>query len=217
MSGALGGPLGHRVGYDLTNQQDREDRRKHLELTSAIVTRMANASTTAKGWSVTVAGAAFGVAVVRASWFIFLLGVGALVVFGILDGLYLHNEKKFRDLYEAIVQNSVEPLSMNTTNLPVRRKGDSHQSWSVAGFYVPLAIAGLALMAISISNGDAKKEQPPGQRPTAPAQVSTTPNSPAPMSPPAIQTTVSPSPSATTGPPSTTISPGRPLPGAPVP
>ncbi len=132
--------------YDLDNNQDREDRRKHLELVSKVLDRMAGASAAAKGRSITVAGAAFGIAVVRASWFIFLLGVGVLVVFGILNGLYLHTEKKFRDPYAAIVQNEVEPLSMDTTNLQVHRKRDSHRSWSVHGFYGPLALAGLLLM-----------------------------------------------------------------------
>jgi hypothetical protein len=132
---------------------------------------MAGASAAAKGWSITVAGAAFGVALVRASWFIFLLGVGALVVFGITDGLYLHTEKKFRDLYAAIVRNEVEPLSMDTTNLKVRRRRDSYRSWSVLGFYGPLALAGLILMAVSIGREEAKRDQPPGQLPSAPAQI----------------------------------------------
>jgi hypothetical protein len=156
--------------YDLDNNQDREDRRKHLELVSKVVDRMAGASAAAKGWSITVAGAAFGVAVVRTSWFIFLLGVGALVVFGILDGLYLHTERKYRDLYVAIVQNEVEPLSMDTTNLNARRKRDSHRSWSVLGFYGPLAFAGLLLMVVAICTGDAKQDQPTSHVPSAPAR-----------------------------------------------
>jgi hypothetical protein len=140
-------------GYDLEKQQDREDRRKHLELVSAIVARMAGASNAAKGWSVTVAGAAFGVAVVRASWYLFALGVGVLLVFGTLDALYLHNEKKFRDLYRAIVKNSVEPLSMDTDRLQVRPKRESFLSWSVLGFYLPLAVAGLILLILSLTLG----------------------------------------------------------------
>jgi hypothetical protein len=156
-------------GYDLNNDRDREDRRKHLELVSAVVSRMAGASAAAKGWSITVAGAAFGVALVRSSWFIFLLGVGALFIFGIMDGLYLHTEKKFRDLYAAIVRNEVEPLSMDTTNLRARRRRESHRSWSVLGFYGPLALAGLILMVVSICRGDAKQDQPPSHAP--PSQI----------------------------------------------
>lgn len=138
--------------------------------------RMAGASAAAKGWSITVAGAAFGVAVVRSSWFIFLLGVAALAVFGYLDGLYLNTERKFRDLYAAIVQNNVEPLSMDPNKLDVRRrKWHSYRSWSVLGFYGPLAVAGLILMIVAFCRADTKHDQPP----SAPAQTSTT-KSPAP-------------------------------------
>jgi hypothetical protein len=149
------------TGYDLESTQDREDRRKHLELVSKAVDRMAGASATAKGWSITVAGAAFGIAVARASWVILLLGVGALVVFGFLDGQYLHTEKRFRDLYAAIVRNEVEPLSMDTTPHGARRRRDTYGSWSVLGFYGPLALAGLLLMVVAIWRGDVKQDRPP--------------------------------------------------------
>jgi lipoprotein signal peptidase len=139
-------------GYDLSNDQDRDDRRKHLELVSAIVNRMAGASSTAKGWAITIAGAAFGVAAVRDSWYLFVLGIVGLVAFGVIDGLYLHNEKKFRDLYDAIVHhNSIAPLSMDTSGLPVRSKNRSYLSWSVFGFYVPLIVAGVVLLIVSLA------------------------------------------------------------------
>lgn len=204
MSLSGGGSLGSQVGYNLNDGQDREDRRKHLEFVQAVVTRMAGVSTSVKGWAVTVAAGAFGVAVVRGSWFVFLLGVGALVTFGILDGLYLHTEKKYRDLHEAIVQNAVEPLSMETKNLKVRRSSQSHRSWSVVGFYVPLAVAGLILMGVSVGRGDSQQQQqqPPSQRPNVPTQVSPSPSSVAPVSPSANPTTAAPAstPAATTVP-----------------
>ena len=152
-------------GYDLSNDQDREDRRKHLELVSIIVGRMATASAAAKGWSITIAGAAFGVAVVRDSWHLFLLGVLALIAFSVIDGLYLHNEKKFRDLYDAIVDNSVKPLSMNTNNLTNRPKNSSYFSWSVAGFYAPLIIAGLILLFTAVVSQAPDENRRPAPNP----------------------------------------------------
>jgi hypothetical protein len=137
-------------GYDLTDQDDREDRRKHLELVSGIVSRMAGASAAAKGWAISISGAAFGVAIVQDSWYLFLLGVTALLVFCIVDGLYLHNERKFRDLYDAIVQNTVTPLSMDTSNLENRPRNKSYASWSILGFYAPLIAAGLVLLIATL-------------------------------------------------------------------
>lgn len=165
-------------GYDLEKDQDREDRRKHLELVSAVVARMASASAAAKGWSITVAGAAFGIAVVRSNWFVFLLGVIALVVFGIVDGLYLHSERKFRDLYDAIIaeNSTVRPLSMDPSGFVARRRRESLRSWSVLGFYVPLAAVGLVLMVISMSIGDqssgAITNEPAGVPAVAPSPTS---------------------------------------------
>lgn len=139
-------------GYNLDDEKDREDRRKHIELVSAIVGRMAKASSTAKGWSITIAGAAFGAALVRDSWYLFVLGLVGLVVFASIDGLYLHNEKKFRDLYDAIVEdNSVKPLSMRTDGLAARSRNKSYLSWSVLGFYGPLLIAGTVLLIVSVA------------------------------------------------------------------
>jgi hypothetical protein len=190
-------------GYNLADNQDREDRRKHLELVSKVVDRMAGASAAAKGWSITVAGAAFGVAVVRGSWFVFLLGVVGLVVFGIMDGLYLHNEKRFRDLYAAIVANEVEPLSMDITKLSaLRKRRDSHRSWSVFGFYGPLAAVGLVLMVVSISRVDAKQNQSPSRVPTAPAQISTTTS----HTPLPTATTATPTPTTASSTPATITS-----------
>lgn len=148
-------------GYDIQNEQDREDRRKHLELVSAVIGRMAGASSTAKGWSITIAGAAFGVAVVRDSWYLFILGIVGLIVFSIIDGLYLHNEKRFRDLYDAIVEdNSIAPLSMDTSNLTPRPKNKSYLSWSAFGFYGPLVAAGVVLLIISLCNGGNSSHPP---------------------------------------------------------
>lgn len=164
--------------YDLTKDQDRDDRRKHLELVSGVVGRMAGASAAAKGWSITLAGAAFGVAVVRDKWYLILLGVVALAVFGIVDGLYLHNEKRFRDLYAAIAdRNAIRPLSMDLTVLGARKKKDSFFSWSVLGFYGPLIAGGLIMLTIALctsrSKTDDKSPQPTPTTATTSAVTST--------------------------------------------
>jgi hypothetical protein len=140
------------VNYDLSDAMDREDRRKHLDLVSNIIGRMASSSAAAKGWSLTLAGAAFGVALVRSSWYLLVLGIAVLAAFAVIDGLYLHNEKKFRDLYDAIVENNVKPLSMKFDGIATRPVNKSYLSWSVFGFYLPLVVAGLVLLVVSLCN-----------------------------------------------------------------
>ena len=128
---------------------------RHIELVSGIIRRQASASATAKGWSVTISDATFGVAVVRESWYLVVLGGGVLLAFSILDRLYLHNEQKFRDLYDAIVHNQVPPFSMELSeDISSRTRNKSYFSWSITFFYGPLLVAGLLLAILALSNSE---------------------------------------------------------------
>jgi hypothetical protein len=138
------------TGYDLNDESDRDDRRKHLDLIAAVIGRMATASAQAKGWSITLAGAAFGVAVIRDNnWPLIVLGIIGLAAFAKIDAHYLHVEKMFRDLHDAVVENTVVPLSMETKGLPPRSRNESYGSWSVKWFYAPLIAAGVVLLIYS--------------------------------------------------------------------
>lgn len=154
------------AGYDLKSDQDREDRRKHLDLISAAISRMAGSSAAAKGWSVTLAGAAFGVALVRQSWPLIALGIFILMAFGALDARYLNAERRARTVYDAIADdNSVVPLSLRGL---ATESGPSHwwwpsqfRSWSIWLFYGPLALLGAGLLVVSLLAG-------PGELPSSP-------------------------------------------------
>lgn len=148
-------------GYDLTSDQDREDRRKHLDLISGAIGRMAGSSAAAKAWSVTLAGAAFGVALVRESWPFLAVGILVLAAFGALDSRYLDNERRARRVYDSVADdNSAVPLSMSglATNSGPRRWWwpSQFRNWSVWLFYAPLAVIGGALLVIALMAGSAQ-------------------------------------------------------------
>jgi histidine triad (HIT) family protein len=154
------------AGYDLTSEQDREDRRKHLDLISAAIGRMAGSSSAAKGWSITLAGAAFSVALVRDSWPFIALGILVLMAFAALDARYLDNERRARGIYNAVADdNSVVPLSMKglaTDSGPARWWWPSrYVSWSVLYFYGPLALVGGALLVFALQMGPKEKSNAP--------------------------------------------------------
>ncbi|WTC18158.1 hypothetical protein OH709_20920 [Streptomyces cellulosae] len=88
---------------------------KHLELIQAVVSRMANASFLIKGWTMTVAGAFFGLAVNSWSWKIATTGMIPVVGFWLLDSYYLRQERLFRKLYDDARKShpSIEPFAMN--------------------------------------------------------------------------------------------------------
>lgn len=178
------------TGYDLSDPLDRDDRRKHLELIAAVIGRMGTSSAQAKGWSITLAGAAFGVAVLRDNyWPLIALGIVGLLVFAKIDAHYLQVERAYRDLHDAVVaENNVLPLSMDTTNLPARSGNASYASWSIKWFYAPLIIAGVVLLIYSCVHPRSPEPQNnvtvnlPSQAPSTPSIAPPPP----PASPPAL-------------------------------
>lgn len=136
-----------------------EDRRQHLDQVQSVVTRMASASSTAKAWLLPVATAAYGYALVEGEDAVALLGVAAVFMFAVLDASYLRQERAFRALYQAAVEGKVGVYNMNASRFYSRPNGDDEDrrsvncewnqiiwSWSLAGFYVPLAVIGALLM-----------------------------------------------------------------------
>lgn len=193
------------TGYNLDIPGDREDRRKHLDLIAAVVGRMATASAQAKGWSITLAGAAFGVAVLRDSWVLILLGIVGLMAFAKIDAHYLDVEKDFRDLHDAVVANNVTPLAMDPSNVSTRSKNESYKSWSIKWFYGPLVIAGCLLLIYSLCYG--RVEDQSAKEQTVKVTVTVTPSAvtapintaPTPLpSPLPTATNTTPTPSTTT-------------------
>lgn len=151
------------LGYDLNNDQDREDRRKHVDLLATVINRMASSSVAAKGWSIALAGAAYGVALARDNWPLILLGIVVLAMFAVLDSRYVDNERRARRLHADVAErNSVLPLSMADLTTPARDKQKGLvervsnwvrrvlQSWSVWLFYGPLIGAGAVLLLVAI-------------------------------------------------------------------
>ena len=150
-----------------------EDRRAHLGYLQATITRMAAASTAAKGWLLPVVTAAYGYGLVKHSGVV-LLGIGAAMLFGFLDAHYLTQEQKFRDLYAKVAKgdqaDAVAPFDMNTSTLspPPPAPGGpgwSHGvqnvlrswvpgrkaavSWSIAPFYGFIILAGVVLYFVA--------------------------------------------------------------------
>ncbi|WP_456598924.1 HIT family protein [Blastococcus sp. SYSU DS0616] len=163
------------VGYDIASDQDREDRRKHLDLISGAIGRMAGSSAAAKGWSVTLAGAAFGVALVRESWPFIALGILTLIAFGALDARYLNAERRARNVYDSVADdNSIVPLSMKGLATQARSPRwwwpNNFRNWSVWLFYGPLAVVGGALLVIALLAGPVERPADPGVPGDVPSQ-----------------------------------------------
>jgi hypothetical protein len=92
---------------------------KHLEFIQAVITRMNNCSFLLKGWSVTLISALLALSAkdtdIRFVWIAFF----PAIVFWILDGFFLDQERRYRKLYAMVISDSaaVPELEMNTTKI----------------------------------------------------------------------------------------------------
>jgi hypothetical protein len=120
-----------------------DDQRKHLDFIQTVIARLSTTSSTAKGWGLTVAMAAYGYSATTAVPFVSMLGLIAVCLFGVLDFYYLREERLFRELYNDARRGFIDVYSMDKNVYKNRcpRRAVIH-SWSVAGFYGPLTLVG---------------------------------------------------------------------------
>lgn len=95
-----------------------ESKLKHLEFIQGIISRMNVNSFLLRGWAVTLISALFAFATKETNINYILITYISTPLFWILDGYYLSQERKFRDLYETVrnTENSKIDFSMKTTN-----------------------------------------------------------------------------------------------------
>jgi hypothetical protein len=128
-----------------------DDQRKHLDFIQAAIARMFSSSSASKSWGFTMAMVAFGFSTTRATPFVAVLGLIAVCFFGLLDSYYLREERLFRKLYDDARKGAVEVYSMNrNTYLPQCPRRTVILSWSIIGFYGPLALVGALALTWSL-------------------------------------------------------------------
>lgn len=88
----------------------------HLGFIQGVITRMGSNSFLLKGWSVTLVTAIFALSAKDADHRFVLLAYFPVIIFWVLDGVFLHQEKLFRKLYEEVANGniSIDVFTMNT-------------------------------------------------------------------------------------------------------
>lgn len=137
-----------------------EDRRAHLQMIQSAVSRMAGASSSSKSWLLPVVSAAYGYALTKNAESAAVVGIGATMLFAVLDAQYLRQERAFRALFRRAVEGSVPVYDMNNRAYYGKPNDDEEDtreencrwpsvifSWSLGGFYGPAAGAGLLILA----------------------------------------------------------------------
>lgn len=85
-----------------------EARMKHLEMIQGIISRLSSHSIVVKGWSVTLVAALFALAADKADVNFVLLAYFPVALFWALDGFFLWEEKRFREVYDHVRGRSEE-------------------------------------------------------------------------------------------------------------
>jgi hypothetical protein len=124
-------------------------RAAHLNMTQAVVTRLATFSANAKNFCVTVVAVLLGIAFQQK--LPLLLVVAALVVFSFaaLDVYYLAQERRFRGFYREVANRPIADatqMDLAPSTLTLKDYVEGIRSFSTGGFYLLLLIVGAALL-----------------------------------------------------------------------
>lgn len=122
-----------------------ENKIKHLEFIQGTINRMANNLFLLKGWSITLIAALFALFVKDANKNSILIIYFPVIIFWILDGYFLSQERLFRDLYDHVRKLPEKKIdfSMDTS----RFQKDNGSGWlscmfscTALFFYIPLVL-----------------------------------------------------------------------------
>lgn len=132
---------------------------KTIDIQQSIIARMANASTTAKNWCITVVSAFAVVAIDKANWIYALTAVIPIILFCAIDIYYLSLERSVRQSHDKFVDQLRDGAATNDSLFDVGAVHLTFRSTVVAGlsksiwpFYLFNFLA-LVVVAIAIENG----------------------------------------------------------------
>ncbi len=101
-----------------------ESKLKHLEFIQATINRMANNSFLLKGWAITVVGALLAFSFKEIDCRYVFVSILILILFWLLDGYYLGQEKRFRELYEFTAQKTESQIDFSMKTKVFNDGGD---------------------------------------------------------------------------------------------
>ena len=93
-----------------------EEKIKHLEFVQNVITRLNNNSFQLKGWMITIVSALLALYASSGKALYIFVAIAPVFIFWFLDAYYLQQERKFRGLYNDIVDGKVDAFKMPIEN-----------------------------------------------------------------------------------------------------
>jgi hypothetical protein len=120
---------------------------KHLEFIQAVINRMAGDCFLLKGWTVTLVVALFSLSAKDTNHNYFLIAYFSVILFWVLNGYFLSQERLFRALYDHVrkINESKIDFSMDTKKFQT-----DENSWLRSIFSQPLLIFYLTLVGVML-------------------------------------------------------------------
>ncbi len=110
-----------------------ENKIKHLEFIQIVITRMNVNSFFLRGWSVTLVAALFALAAKDFNNRYVLITYISTPLFWVLDGYYLSQERKYRDLYNKVRQINESEIDFD---INARIMNSPKNSWLYSSFSI---------------------------------------------------------------------------------
>lgn len=134
-----------------------ENKTKHLEFVQSIITRMNTNSFQLKGWMITIVSALLALFANSSKCNYIFVAIVPTMVFWFLDAYYLQQERKFRGLYEDIVNDNVEKIKKEFS-MPINEykydKNDSDTKkycyWNAFFSTTILPLYGIIVLALAV-------------------------------------------------------------------
>lgn len=136
-------------------RENREDRRIHLEFIQNNIARMHKASFQLKNMTITIVTALIAAFVtLEKNIFLLWIAIGSSIVFWFLDTSYLICEKKFKKIYEDVINNQVSNFEIPITDCKYNVCAiDIFFSKTEILFYAPIVICMIiVLIKASLNN-----------------------------------------------------------------
>ena len=125
-----------------------ENKQKHLEFIQAVINRMAGNSFLLKGWAITLVAALFALSAKDTNQSYIFIAYFPVIIFWILDGYFLSQERLFRDLYNHVRKLDEKEIdfSMDTSEYKKEKKN----SWLYSIFSVTLRFFYISLVVVML-------------------------------------------------------------------
>jgi hypothetical protein len=103
---------------------------KHLEFVQGVINRLNSNSFMIKGWSITLTSAIFAITGTIKEPILCFISLGPIIIFWILDSIFLANERCFISLYSCIINNNT--LSIEKNKLKKNSTTESSKDYNIS-------------------------------------------------------------------------------------